>query len=112
MSSEDTIVGNGPMTIRRSLNNILAALNIAQGKGAFNLRESAFIFTSLQKMNEFVQKYENKEPNEEPKQTPVSNQVEKVVTKNKDTVKQPLVQKREKLPEINLDENVTETIEI
>lgn len=112
MSSEDTIVGNGPMTIRRSLNNILAALNIAQGKGAFNLRESAFIFTSLQKMNEFVQKYENKEPNEEPKQTPVSNQVEKVVTKNKDTVKQSLVQKREKLPEINLDENVTETIEI
>ena len=110
MSSEDTITSNGPMTIRRSLNNILAALNIAQGKGAFNLRESAFIFSSLQKMNEFVQKYEKQDT-----ETTTSNQIEKVINdptpKKRDTVKVPL-EKKQKLPEINLEENVEETITI
>jgi len=54
----DTIT---PPTTKHSLNNILSSLNIAQEKGVFSLRESAIIFTSLQKLNEFVNKYENEE---------------------------------------------------
>ena len=111
-------VGNGPMTIRRSLNNILAALNIAQGKGAFNLRESAFVFTSLQKMNEFVNKYENHEE----KQSEQTNQQSQSEPQPKSQPKpqsksqpKPQLKKSEpkKLPDISLnDEEVVEEITI
>lgn len=126
MSQEDNNVlnlGNGPMTPQRALNNILAGLNIAQGKGCFNLRESAFIYTSLQKLNEFVKQHETEEEsktNEQPKQEPLTPQQPKsnpkpLVTPNKKkpVEKKPLEKKPEKLPDINLEDDVVnEIIEI
>lgn len=116
MSEDNTLsVGNGPMTIRRSLNNILAALNIAQGKGAFNLRESAFIFTSLQKMNEFVNKYENSENETTEKQQVVSKPVATPTPKpvEKQQVVSKPVEKTKKLPDLSLNnDEIVEEITI
>lgn len=103
--SLDTSSITGPMTIKRSLNNILASLNIAQGKGAYSLRESAIIFSSLQKLNEFVNKYENLE-NENVLQSIQSSTVKPdvpIIDDNKEN--------QETLPEINLNA-IEETIEI
>lgn len=117
MSQENTLtVGSGPMTIRRSLNNIVSALNIAQGKAAFNLRESAFVFSSLQKMNEFVNKYEKQE--EVVKQQDVVIIDPKVVAVASVAPVSQVVSvtpvKNSPLPDINLadEENVQEIIEI
>ena len=134
MSQEENTltVGNGPMTVRRSLNNILAALNIAQAKGAFSIRESAFVFTSLQKINEFVNKYESQEndvsanpplsiePVQEQKNTQLRTPSSQPVSKTPVQVKQPVqkkpVQKSipKKIP-TNIDlenDEVNEIIEI
>ena len=110
--SLDTSSITGPMTVQRSLNNILASLNIAQGKGAYSLRESAIIFSSLQKLNEFVKKYENLE-NETGSVTTTTNVLQPVQSS---TVKPDLqiIDNKENvtpLPEINLNQD-EETIEI
>ena len=104
--SLDTTSISGPMTAKRSLNNILASLNIAQGKGTFSLRESAIIFTSLQKLNEFVNKFENEET------TPVVpvSQVSEVQSSTVKPQEITIVDEPSPLPEINL--NTEETIEI
>jgi len=104
--SEDISSITGPMSIKRSFNNIMAALNIAQGKAAFNLRESTSVFISLQKLNEFVNKYEHLENEQPPKNTKSSSVPPESKPK---PVKQPT------LPDINLvdkDDIVEETIEI
>ena len=108
MSQENISVGSGPMTVKRSLNNILAALNIAQGKGAYTLRESAFIFTSLQKLNEFVNKYEKQDL------LPVANvanllpevkQTLKITDNDKEN-KQPFAELTTQVEEANLEETI------
>ena len=107
---------NGPMTTQRAMNNLLAALNIAQGKGVFNLRESAFVYSSLQTLNEFVKKHDNSENNDivikdpEPVQQPKPQPVQQ-------PVQQPVKVKpveNKKLPDINLenDEPISEIIEL
>ena len=99
MSSDNTLsLENGPMDINRSLGNILAALNIAQGKGTFSLRESAFVYSSLQKMNAFVKKYGKQE-------TPVLNIVDN------DNKNQQSKTEGEKDKNDN-EENIYETIQI
>ena len=106
--SLDTTSISGPMTAKRSLNNILASLNIAQGKGTFSLRESAIIFTSLQKLNEFVNKHENDETTTTLNSTPQVSQVQSSTVKPQEVT---IVDKPSPpLPEINL--NTEETIEI
>ena len=104
---------NGKMTAQRAMNNILAGLNKAQGKGSFDLKESAFIFSSLQKLNEFVKKYseeDEKKPVPKPIEVP---QEKKVVPKPKPQPIKKAVEKKKKLPDINLEEeDVNEVIEI
>ena len=109
---------NGPMTTQRAMNNLLAALNIAQGKGCFNLRESAFVYSSLQALNEFVKKHDSennitetviKDPE------PIQKKLEKVpkpIPQKKAQEKPKKINKP--LPDINLenDEPVSEIIEI
>ena len=106
--SLDTSSINGPMTIKRSLNNILASLNIAQAKGSYSLRESAIIFSSLQKLNDFVNKYEKAENEEENVLQEVQSSTVKPdlnIVDNKENISSA------SLPEINLNTN-QETIEI
>lgn len=104
---------NGKMTAQRAMNNILAGLNKAQGRGCFDLKESAFIFSSLQKLNEFVKKYgeeDEKKPVPKPIEVP---QEKKVIPKPKPQPIKKAVEKKKKLPDINLEEeDVNEVIEI
>lgn len=36
------------------INNLIAAVNIAQSKGAFNLEEAGTIWSSIQRLNEII----------------------------------------------------------
>lgn len=107
---------NGPMTVQRAMNNLLAALNIAQGKGCFNLRESAFVYSSLQTLNEFVKNNDTNTENDVVIQDPEPKTITKPVTKPViKPVTKPVADKQpKKFPDINLekDEPVSEIIEI
>ena len=106
--SEDSLNITGPLTVKRSLNNILAALNIAQSKGAFSIRDSAFIYTSLQKLNEFVNKNEElKEEDVQPQQQSVQQQSAQQQSVQQQSVQQQSVSKNQteqQLPDINLND--------
>jgi hypothetical protein len=91
------------MSIRQSINNIEASLNKAQAKGAFSIRESAFIFSSLQKLNDFVNKFE-KQDELLPQLTPAVSEVLKIVDEENKENKEPFA-------ELQL-EQAEETIEI
>ena len=112
---ENLIIGNGPMTLRRSLNNIVAALNIAQGKGTFNLRESAFVFASLQKLNEFVNKHDPL-PQEESKpieKTIIDTPPQTVQSTSQPSQNSTQVVENKILPDLNKEQdNETEIIEL
>jgi len=45
-----------PNTVKKHFENIINALDIAQKKGLYSLGQSAYIFASLQHINEFLDK--------------------------------------------------------
>ena len=80
-NQQPEVFQNGPMTIQRSYSNIVGALNLARQKGLFSFRDSAFIFTSLQKMEEFIKENDKSEVKTGPKIVPTPQKVVTIVDK-------------------------------
>ena len=103
-NQQQEVFSNGPMTIQRSYSNIVGALNIARQKGLFSFRDSAFIFTSLQKMEEFIKQHDKPEPKTGPKIIPTPKKVLNIVD-NDDKEEDKVELNQEKQPFAELLDN-------